>query len=48
VIRAAASPFAITALDVVAPLAFIALILILSVRLLIGKPSPRPTAAAHS
>src|SRR5438094_4759893 len=40
VIRAAASPFAITALDVVAPLAFIALILILSVRLLIGKPSP--------
>ena len=48
VIRAAASPFAITALDLVAPLAFIALILILSVRLLIGKPSPRPTAAAHS
>ena len=48
VIRAAATPFAITALDVVAPLAFIALILILSVRLLIGKPSPRPTAAAHS
>ena len=48
VIRAAASPFAITALDVVAPLVFIALILILSVRLLIGKPSPRPTAAAHS
>src|SRR5438034_5740460 len=48
VIRAAASPFAITALDVVAPLAFIALILMLSVRLLIGKPSPRPTAAAHS
>ena len=48
VIRAAATPFAITALDLVAPLAFIALILILSVRLLIGKPSPRPTAAAHS
>ena len=48
VIRAAASPFAITALDVVAPLVFIALILILSVRLLIGKPSARPTAAAHS
>src|SRR2546421_7182232 len=48
VIRAAATPFAITALDVVAPLAFLALILILSIRLLIGKPSPRPPAAAHS
>ena len=47
VIRAAASPFAITALDVLAPLAFIALILILSVRLLLGKPSRRPTAAAN-
>ena len=48
VIRADASPFGITALDVVAPLGFIALILILSVQLLIGKPSARPTAAAHS
>ena len=47
VIRAAASPFAITALDVVAPLAFLVLILILSIRLLIGKMLPRPTAAAH-
>ena len=46
VIRAAASPFAITTLDVLAPLAFLVLILILSVRLLIGKSSPRPTAAA--
>ena len=48
VIRAAASPFAISALDLLAPLAFLALILILSIRLLIGKPSPRPPAAAHS
>ena len=47
VIRAAASPFAITALDVLAPLAFLVLILILSVRLLIGTKSPRPTAAAN-
>jgi len=46
VIRAAASPFAVTALDVLAPLAFLVLILILSVRLLIGTVSPRPTAAA--
>jgi hypothetical protein len=47
VIRAAASPFAITALDVLAPLAFIALILILSVRLLIGRVTRTPTAAAN-
>ncbi len=47
VIRAAASPFAVTALDVLAPLAFLVLILILSVRLLIGTASPRPTAAAN-
>jgi hypothetical protein len=47
VIRAAASPFAITALDLLAPLAFIVLILILSVRLLLGKPSRRPTVAAN-
>jgi len=47
VIRAAASPFAVTALDVLAPLAFLLLILILSVRLLIGTMSPRPTAAAN-
>jgi len=46
VIRAAASPFAVTALDVLAPLAFLVLILILSVRLLIGTRSPIPTAAA--
>ena len=47
VIRAAASPFAITALDLLAPLAFIALILILSIRLLMGTRSPRPTATAN-
>ena len=46
VIRAAASPFAVTALDVLAPLAFLVLILILSVRLLIGTRSPIPAAAA--
>ena len=47
VIRAAASPFAITALDLLAPLAFLALILMLSVRLLMGTVSPRPTGAAN-
>src|SRR5438876_1105310 len=47
VIRAAASPFAITALDQLAPLAFLALILMLSVRLLMGTVSPRPTGAAN-
>jgi hypothetical protein len=47
VIRAAASPFAITALDLLAPLAFIALVLILSIRLLLGTKSARPTAAVN-
>jgi len=46
VIEAAASPFAVTALDLLAPLAFLVLILMLSIRLLIGTISPRPTAAA--
>jgi len=47
VIRAAASPFGITSLDFVAPLAFLALILILSVRLLLAAMPPRSTAAAN-
>ena len=46
VIRAA-SPFGITSLDFVAPLAFLALILILSVRLLLAAMPPRSTAAAN-
>ena len=47
VIRAAASPFGITSLDFVAPLAFLALVLMLSVRLLLATMPPRSTAAAN-
>ena len=46
-IGAAASPFAVTALDFVAPLVFLALILILSVRMLIGTMPPGPARPAN-
>jgi hypothetical protein len=42
VARVAASPFGIAALDAVAPLAFVALVLVLSIRLLLGsRPATR-------
>jgi hypothetical protein len=42
VVRVAASPFGIAALDAVAPLAFVALVLVLSIRLLLGsRPATR-------
>jgi hypothetical protein len=39
VIRALASPFGITALDQVAPLIFVAFVLVLSIKLLV-RPAP--------
>ncbi|HKW70426.1 MAG TPA: hypothetical protein VJP81_07565 [Candidatus Dormibacteraeota bacterium] len=39
-IRAVASPLGVTALDQVAPLAFVVFVLVLSVRLLVGRGAP--------
>jgi hypothetical protein len=39
VIRAVASPFAVTALDQIAPLLFVAFVLVMSVKLLV-RPAP--------
>ena len=44
VIRAMASPFGITALDQIAPLIFVAFVLVLSIKLLVR---PAPIAPAH-
>ena len=47
VIRAAASPFGVTALDILAPVAFVALILVLSIRLLMGRTRGTQTRTAN-
>ena len=46
VLRGVISPFGISALDFVAPTAFLALILVLSVRLLMGRNTPMSTRPA--
>ena len=43
-VRAGTTPFGITALEVLAPIAFLALILLLSIRLLIGNHPAAPDA----
>ena len=46
VIRVVMTPFGIRAFDAVAPIAFLVLVLILSVRLLVGRSRPMPMGAA--
>ncbi len=45
-LRAVMTPFGVRALDVLAPIAFLALVLILSVRLLMGRSTRMSTGAA--
>jgi hypothetical protein len=46
-VRVAVTPFSVRALDVVAPIAFLVLILILSVRVLLGRDRRTPIGVAH-
>jgi len=45
-LRVVLTPFGVRALDVLAPTAFLALVLILSIRLLMGRSTPTSTGAA--
>src|SRR5438309_8411616 len=47
-LRVMLTPFGVAALDALAPIAFLILILILSVRMLMGLSKPMPTSTAYS
>ena len=47
-LRVTLTPFGVAALDALAPIAFLILILILSVRMLMGLSKPMPTSTAYS
>ena len=47
-LRVLLTPFGVAALDALAPIAFLILILILSVRMLMGLSKPMPTSTAYS